>query len=414
MIKKIVIDELKPGMYLSGLEKEGAAGVIFFVNNILVDGGGDIRRFIKSGYMSAYVEIEEELDLDEPRPETAKAEAAAGVKIIADAQTRTEPHAPSGDEGPAAVDRVDFHEALEEAKEIRRKAQDLVRGFMANVRMGKEIEAGPINESVDSMVGSVFKNQDALASLARLKSFDDYTFAHSVNVCILAIAIGRQMGLDENSLHDLGVGAILHDVGKMLIPEVILKKPGPLTDDEYAKIKKHPALGSEILLKTRGISDSSRYVSFHHHERFDGAGYGERISGEEIHAFARIAAVADTYDAMTSNRVYQKALLPEDALKKMYALRGKQFEPSLVERLVKCLGIYPIGTLVELNTGEMSVVRSLNRDHPLQPNVLMVFDKSGSRFPRPFEVDLKDEIGRWVVTSKDPGELAPEIENLIA
>ncbi len=414
MIKKIGIDGLRPGMYVSGLEKDGSTGVMFFVNNILVNGERDIKRFVKSGYRFAYVEAEDEFPSEAPpfKEYAAVSELKEEPSIGAVALKEDgvfDMHSEE-EEGTQILDAVEFHEAIKEAKEVKEEAQEIVRGFMANAVMGKEIEIGAVNDSVGRMVGSIFKNRDALTSLARLKSFDDYTFTHSVNVCILSIAIGRHMGLDESPLHDLGVGAVLHDIGKMLVPESILKKPGALSEAEFAEIKKHPCFGAEILDKTRGIKDESRCISLHHHERFDGSGYAQRLSGEDIHIYARIAAVADTYDAMTSNRVYQKGMPPEEALKKMYTMRGAHFEPELVERLIRCLGIYPIGTLVELNTGELATVRSLNRSHPLQPSVLMVFDKEGRRLPRPFEVDLKDEIGRWVAASKDPSLLGPEIQ----
>ena len=151
-----------------------------------------------------------------------------------------------------------------------------------------------------------------------------------------------------------------------------------------------------------------------HHEKYNGTGYPYRKEGERIHVFARIAAVADVYDAMTSTRVYQKALPPDLVLQKMYMWRDIHFEPNLVERLIKCLGIYPIGTLVELNTGEIAVVTATNPNNPIKPGILVLFDEDKVRIPKPIEVNLSSEMTRWVIESKDPGKFGIDIEDIIA
>ncbi|MBI5642367.1 MAG: HD-GYP domain-containing protein [Deltaproteobacteria bacterium] len=433
MIKKINIDELRVGMYISGLEKDEPGKVLSFMNSILMKDEKEIDRLKNSGYMFIHV-VEDDVPYgafnapvkepsDEQPPDEIKEEIAA-IEAVAVQTPITEvkeeeprpiiaPEPPLKKASSVTADSVDFYEELQEAKRIRNDAEDLVRGFMQSVVTGTDIKSQQVHETVGEMVDSIFRNQNALTSLARLKSFDDYTFAHSVNVCILSLTMGRQIGLGESELHDLGVGAILHDIGKMLVPESILKKPGALSEAEFGVMRKHTSLGGDLLYKTRDISDESRYISLHHHEKFDGSGYQDSLKGGEIHIFARIACVADVYDAMTSNRVYQKGMLPEVALKKMYALRGNHFDPELVDRLVKCLGIYPIGSLVELNTGETAIVRVPNNSHPLQPRVLMFSDRNKKTCEKPFEVDLKDQIGKWIVSSKDPGPLKPVIDDLI-
>lgn len=426
MIRKISISELKTGMYVCGLEKDHGGQMLSFMNNMLIKNVEDIKRLERSGYAFACVDLDPAGQrphtvaaaspaLNAAPPETHAAHTADACEEAAQAAFVEEEYLEEKDSASGnRPDRVCFHEELKEAKRVRNEAETIVRGFMDSVRNGKEIETGKVHDAVGRMVDSVLNNQDALTSLARLKSFDDYTFAHSVNVCILSLTLGRHMGLNEAELHDLGVGAVLHDIGKMLVPEPILKKPGPLTDPELTVMKRHTMLGAELLYNTKEITDFSRSVALHHHERFDGSGYQDFLSGGSIHLFARIAAVADVYDAMTSNRVYQKGMRPEAALKKMYTLRGIHFDPELVDRLIKCLGIYPIGALVELNTGETAIVLMPNHSHPLQPHVLMFSDKAKRRVDKPFEVDLKDEIGRWIISSMPPGPLAPIIEELIA
>lgn len=444
MIKKIPISELTTGMYVSGLEKEEPGNVLFFMNNILIRSTGDILRFQNNGYKSVYIEIADEpamFELALLHGGAAKRERPGAVDLI-EGINPDEPSWSGGsviieesfddvteadllDDGPedeedgaghvlsfsgarpedtagtGAGEAREFQEELKDAKKIRDEAEVMAREFLNSVRLGKELDLPAVHDNVDRMIDSLFRNQDALTSLARLKSVDDYTFAHSVNVCILSLTLGRHMGLAREALHDLGAGAILHDIGKMLVPPEILKKPGGLTDSEFAEMRRHALLGGEFLLKAKEIKEESRIVALQHHERYDGSGYHKKIRGKEIHLYARIAAVADVYDAMTSNRVYQRGMVPEEAMKKMYLMRDTHFEPELVERLIKCLGIYPIGTIIELNTGEISIVKMTNHTHPLQPVVTMLFDREKRPFAEPFEVDLKDEIGRWIVSSRD-------------
>lgn len=308
----------------------------------------------------------------------------------------------------------DYKEELVEAKRIRSEAEDLVKDFLGSARAGEGIKSDKVQATVEKMVDSVFRNQDALTSLARLKDFDDYTFSHCINVCVLALAVGRHMRLGKKEMQDLGVGAILHDVGKMLVPQEVLNKPGVLTPDEFEVMRKHTLYGEELLASTSGIDDSSKLIALYHHERYDGKGYLNRISGDGIDLFSRITSVADIYDAMTSNRVYQQGMKPDVALKKMYRMRGSSLDPVMVERLIRCLGVYPIGTFVELNTGEYAVVRLPNHRQPLQPLVLMLFDSHGNRYPEPFEADLNGDDGRWITSSRKTEGYEDVIQHLMA
>ncbi|MBI1912175.1 MAG: HD-GYP domain-containing protein [Deltaproteobacteria bacterium] len=466
MIKKIAIDELEIGMYVSGLEKEGSAG-IFFMNNIKIKSSEDIERFKRDGYRYAHIDMEaakppvilravkkaEVVEFTPPKPEPAAEVLEEAGEAVEEAEVELSPvEEVSENEVEAAVidteaveeisetenpspivyaepeegkpelsaeksiaeQREEYKEELREAKKIRNEAEGLAREFLTAVKLGGDIKTDKVHNSVGKMVDSIFRNQDALTTLSRLKSFDDYTFAHSVNVCILSVTLGRSMGLSKDELHNLGVGAILHDIGKMLVPEMILKKPGRLTENEFEEIKRHTDFGAEILFKTKDINDSSRFVPLQHHERYDGSGYQYHIPGTEIHKFARIAAVADVYDAMTSNRVYQNGILPEDALKKIYLMRETHLDPEIVERLIKCLGIYPIGALVELNTGEVGIVKMLNRAYPLQPMLLIVCGKDKKSLESPFELDLVNDPSRSIIGAKGPEAFGIPIEGLIA
>ena len=431
MIKKIGTDELHEVMYICGMERSGCTPV-FLMNDILIKTPEDLKRILAKGYSHVYVSLREELF---PPPsqsmpaEGGKAEDASGKEdariegsaepAVTEAETivftADDEPGPGGDEAVAEEvlsggtsvqdDFTSFEEELEVAGSVRNDAEQLVRDFLKDARLGRRIDSSKVEDTVDKMVDSVIRNQDALLSLARLKSFDDYTFAHCVNVCILSLALGRQMGMSKEGLYHLGLGAILHDVGKMLVPQHVLNKPGRLTEEEFSLMKRHSELGAKALSGMSCMKEASLEVVLQHHERYDGTGYFRGLSGDYIHPFARIAAVADVYDAMTSNRVYQKGMPPEDALKRLYQMRGTFFDPEMVERLIKCTGVYPIGTFVELNTGETAIVRMINHAFPLQPQVILVYDSEGAAYPKPTEADLKENANRWIVGSKRPSEL---------
>jgi putative nucleotidyltransferase with HDIG domain len=419
MIKKIDISQLRPGMYVSGVERTGSGSTSFFANNILVR-REDIERLIDTGYSHVYVDIIE-------RGARAAAEADPSLNYARAEAYATpighEAHEANGltaemssidsideDKGTFASgtppapqeNKVPFSVEVKNARKVRDEAEKIVKEFMHSVKMGSAIECKPVVETVEKMVESVFNNADALTSLARLKSFDNYTFTHSVNVSIMCITLARHMGLGKEDIRTLGTGAMLHDIGKMLVPEDLFKKPRTLTLAEFQEIMKHAHLGAEIVAKTENIGKDAYRVALEHHEKYDGTGYPNKLKGSDIHLYARIAGVADTYDAMTSRRIYHDGMAPESALRRIFLLRGRHYESEIVERLVSCLGIYPIGTFVELNTKEMAVVLRQNRGLPLKPVCVMVLQKDMAPFKTRFEIDLSASGDRWIVTSRDP------------
>ena len=300
------------------------------------------------------------------------------------------------------VDEVDLEEEVERSKKIKERATLIVEDMLLDVRSGKAVNSAPAYDMVNEMVESIFRNQDALVSLTRLKSYDDYTFSHSINVSILSVSLGRQFGFTQDEVLELGVGAVLHDIGKMLVPNALLNKPGIFTDEEYKEMKRHPELGSEFLENTKGIKEPSIAITRGHHERYDGSGYPDKHAKSSIHIFARLVGVTDTYDAMTSKRVYQRRSTPNNALGRMYKGKGTHFDPFILERLVQTLGIYPIGSLVELNTGEAGVVLSVNRDDLLTPVVQVLFDGGKAPLSRPRKVELRRGGDRWITGGGEP------------
>ncbi|MGB9698944.1 MAG: HD-GYP domain-containing protein [Thermodesulfobacteriota bacterium] len=288
-------------------------------------------------------------------------------------------------------EKVPIHQEIKEAKKVHQEAQIIVREVMRDIRLGKNIESAKVKRIVQKMADSIFRNPDALASLTRIKGYDEYTFVHSINVCILCLTLGRHLNLERESLEQLGMGALLHDAGKMKIPNYILQKPGKLSEAEFAEIKKHPLYSIEILEKSEGLSEESKLVALQHHERYAGHGYPSSLQGEEIGKFAQMAAIADVYDAITTNRCYKKAASPYAALQEMYLSANRDFNQFLLERFIQCMGIYPIGTLVQLDTQEIGLVCSVNHQQLLRPHVLLLFKNPKQSYRHPIVADLMEK-----------------------
>ena len=238
------------------------------------------------------------------------------------------------------------------------------------------------------MVESVFRNQDALLPLARLKNLDDYTFEHSVGVSALLIAFGRSMKLSKDVIKEIALGGLLLDIGKANIPDAILKKPGKLTDDEFARMQSHVVEGLKLLNQVPGISEIALQMVSEHHERFDGTGYPNKLAGKQISLYGQMAAIVDVYDAITSDKVYCRGMPPTQALKKLLEWSKHHFDPQLVQGFIRAIGIYPTGTLVRLESNRMGVVVEQNEGNLLEPVVRVFYHAAQQYYIPPEIVDL--------------------------
>jgi len=257
----------------------------------------------------------------------------------------------------------------------------LIQEVLHDAKMGRSLSLSSTRNVVHNMAESVIRNPDALMCFAQLKRKDEYTALHSLRVCILALTFGRHLGLPRDQLEVLGLGALLHDVGKVKVPESILTKPDTLTPQEYDIMKQHVAWGAEILYQTRQFPAAALEVVTGHHERHDGSGYLRGLRGDQIGDFGMIGAIVDHYDAITSDRAYRGAVSAHSVLMKMYEWRNTLFSATLVEKFIQCLGVYPIGSIVELNTGDIGVVAAINRTMRLKPHVMMVYDANRQPYP---------------------------------
>ena len=375
MIKKIAADSLKVGMYIHDLDASWMSHP-FFRNRFSVDSQKIIDEVLGAGIKHVYIDTERGLDFEAAVPlELIKEDIAERKQKIADEQA-------------GLVKEVSFESELIRAQSIVIEAHSAVRGFMQEVRFGNRIEQAAVDEVVDDVVESVFRNPDALITLSRIKSVDQYTYMHSISVCVLMTTFARAMAFDADTIRQISVGALLHDIGKMRVSSEILNKPDKLSADEFELMKRHVDFGEELLAEQDWMSELSLSVVREHHERIDGSGYPNRLSGDDISDVGRMAAIVDVYDALTSNRCYKKSWEPTYTLGKMLEWSRDHFGEVMAHQFVRCVGIYPVGTLVRLRSGMIAVVVDQHEDHLLQPRVRVVFNETTGRGVEPEDVEL--------------------------
>ena len=256
---------------------------------------------------------------------------------------------------------------------------------------GDKLNIVKLRKSVEPLVDTISSNPDACLWVSRLKQHDRYTYQHSLGAAILAVSVGRQMGLQRHDLRSLAMGCMLMDIGKLRLDPELLQSESDLNDEEMAEVASHVEHGLEILDECGVINQDVIDIVAHHHERYDGSGYPEGLYGSNIPPFARVAAIVDTYDAITSDRHYAAAMSPTDAIKTLYSARDEDFQAELVEAFIQAVGIYPAGTLVELTTGEVGVVVAEYRTRRLRPKILLLLNEKKERLPRTRVVDLQKE-----------------------
>lgn len=273
--------------------------------------------------------------------------------------------------------RTSFNHEIHRAEVIYSKTSNLVKNFMEEVKFGRPINALAAKKAVAYCVDSVLNAPDALMLMTQLKNRDEYTAQHSMNVCIFSIALGRQINLSVEELNNVGLCGMMHDMGKLQVPLEILNKPGRLTPEELRVMQSHTSKGWKILLETHGMYAGAVDVAFTHHERLDGNGYPRHLKAEQITPYARIVAIADAYDAISSDRVYKKGQTHLESIKILTdASADGHLDSGLTMKFIECLGIYPAGSLVELSSGEVGMVIEVNPKAKLKPKVLMLLDKT--------------------------------------
>jgi HD-GYP domain-containing protein (c-di-GMP phosphodiesterase class II) len=397
LLKKIKVEDLEVGMFVVDMDRSWFKHP-FLTRQKTITSEKQILKLREYGIQEVYIDPERgrdtltsqplEKDLGPPpRPIVGTEEEQALLQELPVATPQKIMHFPSG----ASEEGVLWAKEIEMARVVQREAQIVIRDILQDVRLGKNIESERVKQVVNNMIDSIFHNQAALVSLTRIKDYDEYTFVHSINVCIFCLTLGRHLNFSREELEQMGIGALLHDIGKMRIPPHILNKPGKLTEKEFSEIKKHPLYTLELLEKAKDIPEASKHVALQHHERYNGRGYPYGLRGEEIGHFGQIAAIIDVYDAITTDRVYQKAIPLHEGIRTIYQGSKEDFNQILVERFIQCVGIYPTGTLVLLDSEEIGIVCAVNQEKLLRPNVLLIYHDSETPYPQPFVVDLMEK-----------------------
>lgn len=426
MIKKIKTDQLKPGMFVHDFNC-GWIQHPFLRSKMKIKNEKMVAKILKDGIREIYIDTdkghdvadgstEEEINRDikralnkvaepsieggDPVSNTVEEHGNAGKAPGAgNAQAEYRPRRNALSEtggvmapGERYEDTVSVHEEIIKARKIKEEAVRTVKSLMEDIRIGKQIEMEKVDHVVGGMVDSILRNKDALLSLSRIKKVDDYTFVHSVSVGALIISFAKHLGFDYQLMKDAGVGGLLHDIGKTMVPADILTKKDGLTDDEFAEIKKHVEYSRSILYGTDGIAESSILVAAHHHERLDGSGYPEGLGRGRISEIGQMAAIVDVYDAMTSKRCYQRKFQPTEVLKKLFEW-DYFYNREMVQQFIRFIGIYPVGSLVRLESGMLGVVLDHDGRNLLYPVVRIIYDTKKEKLLLPYDIDLSESAG---------------------
>ena len=397
MLKVVRVNaaDLEVGMYVSKLDRPWL-DTPFMVQGLILESEEDIQQiqqyckhvFIDTFRSEHKTKVPERIARERPRKTMQELFGQRVLKKLEDTTNWKE-------EYPRAVEAVNsLSEGIEE--------------IFGNVLSGGGLDVVKVKKSVDPMIESVVRNPDACIWLARIKQEDQYTYQHSLGASIWAVALGRQLGLPKSDLRSLAIGGLLFDVGKLGVNKKLLDSDQPMTDEDISELRGHVQLGIDMIEKSGLMNRDVIDMIAYHHERHDGSGYPNGLSYDGIPVFARIAAIVDCYDAITSHRKYARAISPSEAIKMLHQLKDIDFQAELVEEFIQAVGIYPAGTLVELSSGEVAVVVAEYRTRRLRPRVMILLDSDKQPLPDIKTVDL---INETVTDKGDPLDIVNSLES---
>lgn len=386
MLKRISVTDLRVGMFIQEL---GGAWLDhpFWRSSFKLDDAQTIQKIRSSGIHEAWIDTAKGLDV---AGGVSEEEAVAEVELDLQASA-AETRPPIW---------ISTEEEIARAREVCIRAVAELGTLFQEARMGKAIQPETLLPVATRIAASVERNPGVFSALLRLRQQDTYTYVHSVSVAALMVGLARQLGLEASQLPEIGLAALLHDIGKVGIDLGLLNKRGRLTEAEFDRLREHAPYGHRLLVKSNA-GEIALTVARHHHERSDGSGYPDRLSGDRISIYARMAAVCDVYDATTSNRPYKDAWQPAHALRKMAEWSRSQYDTRVFHAFVRTVGIYPIGTLVRLKSGHLGVVLDQNETALLMPRVKVFFAiQRNCRIPERV-IDLARE-GDEILSHEDP------------
>lgn len=387
---KINVKDLQLGMYVAKLDRPWV-GTPFSFQGIKVNSTNEIAEIQQ---ICIYVYVDAEKSTLQARKKLASfghsianVKSKPKLKKVANRDTDNQEHSEDIEIIVPSADPK-FQQHMQQALDTHGAAHDHIKSIMTDVHNGESVDVNHAKNIVNQLALNVIKNPTALMWLTQLKNRDEYTAIHSLNVCILSLCFGRYMGLDHSQLTDLGLGAMLHDIGKLKVPLEVLNKPGRLTGDEFQIVKRHTVYGYDLLKNKDGLTSSILNTIKHHHERVDGKGYPSLMAGENIGYHTRMVSVVDAYDAITSKRSYKDAASSHCAVNFLYEKSGTNFDNDLVSQFIKYIGIYPIGSIVELTSGQVGVVVTDNKQNQLLPVILLLLDEHKHAYDKSKYINL--------------------------
>ncbi|WP_421197653.1 HD-GYP domain-containing protein [Aeromonas enteropelogenes] len=388
----IPVNKLKPGMYVIAIASQ--TGGMEIAQMGLVSNQAQIDHLIRLGVLTVRI------DLARSKLGSADSNALAAP----DPGTSTahgERHLRGSGEGR----ELKIRRLYQEARELQGK-------FIRHLKAGEPIDITPLAEVAEEMVDTMFTHGDAMLCLARIRAKDAYLMEHSMNVAILLANFGRYLGLERSILKELTLGGLLHDVGKIMTPDEVLHKPGKLTDEEFAIMRQHVVHSYGILKNTKGITATMLEVAANHHERLDGSGYPRKLKGDQLSLHTRMSCIVDVYDAITADRVYKTGMQPTQAFRILLKGINQHFDAELVTKFIKCMGVYPVGTLVMLSNQRLAIVMQRNEQQPLKPVVKVIYHATQRHYLEVQWLDLaKSNVQESIESTVDPKEYGINLAN---
>jgi len=371
MLKRICVDQLMVGMHI----KEFCGSWMehpFIRSSFVLSNPKDLQTIRSSSIREVWIDSTKGLDVPATVVAVTPKQAEREIEAILKPKAAVN----------AVLAPVPIEREMARAAQICKQSKQAVVAMFQEVRMGNAVDAGGARRLVQDISESVSRNPSALISMARIKTVDDYTYMHSVAVCAMMVALGRQLGFDDAQTRSAGLAGLLHDLGKAVMPPLVLNKPSKLTEAEFGVMKSHPVEGYEMLLKGGTIDTGALDVCLHHHEKMDGSGYPDGLKGDEISLLAKMGAVCDVYDAITSNRPYKTGWDPAESLRKMAEWTKGHFDPAIFQAFVKSIGIYPVGSLVLMKSGRIGIVTEQAGKSLTTPKIKLFYStKSSLRIP---------------------------------